>query len=92
MIVEHIRQMGGEVTTSLSSMDRASVVEPFGKNNFEIDEVLNYLQTAHQIIINIMDSTIKMAESEGDVATSDMLVKFLQDHQMMEWFIRSSMK
>lgn len=88
---ERIRQLDAAVSGNLSEYASESVIEknrPETKNN--IQEILKYLVKQHQKHIDLLDQIIDTASEAKDFATADLLTKFLEEHQQMQWFIKSS--
>lgn len=88
---ERIRQLDAPVSGSLSEYDQLSVIDksrPEAKNN--IQEILKFLIKQHQNHIDLLVQIIDTASEEKDFATADLLTKFLEEHQQMQWFIKSS--
>jgi starvation-inducible DNA-binding protein len=91
IIAERMRQMGESVDgllTQYQSNSRIIQKKPDAKNN--IQEVLKYLKEQHEITIKLLEEVIDSASETKDFSTADILTKFLQDHQQMQWFVKSS--
>jgi starvation-inducible DNA-binding protein len=90
---ERIRQLDAPVSGNLMEYSEQSVIDknrPATKNN--IQEVLKYLVVQHQNHIDLLFTIIDTASEEKDFATADLLTKFLEEHQQMQWFIKSSIE
>lgn len=91
VIAERIRQKGlkVELETYLDTQ-KLSVIEkkPLETKN-NLDEILQFLINQHQKTIDLLEKTIEVAHN--DPSTADYLTKFLQEHQLMQWFLTSSL-
>jgi starvation-inducible DNA-binding protein len=91
IIAERMRQMGQPVVGMLSQYQSSSHIvseKPDSKNN--IQGILKYIKEQHEITIKLLEETIDEASESKDFSTADILTKFLQEHQQMHWFIKSS--
>lgn len=91
VIAERMRQMSEPVVGLLSqyqSNSHISKEKPDSKNN--IQNILKYLKQQHEITIKLLEEVIDTASETKDFSTADILTKYLQDHQKMQWFIKSS--
>jgi starvation-inducible DNA-binding protein len=91
VVAERLRQMDQPVSGLLEDYSKQSVIEktkPDPRDN--IQEVLKHLNDQHAHTINLLEKTIDLSSEEKDFSTADILTKLLQDHQQMQWFIRSS--
>lgn len=91
IIAERLRQKGQRVELEIySDAKKLSVIEKKKietKNN--LDKILQFLIKQHQLTIELLEKTIE--ESQEDPSTADYLTKFLQEHQLMQWFLTSSL-
>jgi starvation-inducible DNA-binding protein len=90
---ERIRQLDASVLGNLMEYSEQSVIDkkrPETKNN--IQEVLKFLVVQHQNHIDLLFTIIDTASEDKDFATADLLTKFLEEHQQMQWFIKSSIE
>jgi starvation-inducible DNA-binding protein len=90
---ERMRQLDATVSGSLTEYATESVIQknrPETKNN--IQEILKFLVKQHQNHIDLLNQIIDTASEEKDFATADLLTKFLEEHQQMQWFIKSSIE
>lgn len=90
---ERIRQLDAPVSGNLSEYDSQSVIgknRPETKNN--IQEILKFLVTQHQNHIDLLNQIISTSSEDKDFATADLLTKFLEEHQQMLWFVKSSIE
>jgi starvation-inducible DNA-binding protein len=90
---ERIRQLDAPVSGNLMEYSEQSVIDknrPATKNN--IQEVLKYLVVQHQNHIDLLNKIIDTASEDKDFTTADLLTKFLEEHQQMQWFIKSSIE
>jgi starvation-inducible DNA-binding protein len=91
IIAERLRQMDQPVSGILTDYSKQSVIEknkPQPKNN--IQEVLKYINVQHANTIKLLEDIIETSSDENDFSTADLLTAILEDHQQMQWFIRSS--
>jgi starvation-inducible DNA-binding protein len=90
---ERMRQLDAAVSGDLTKYAEESVIEknrPQTKNN--IQEILKFLTKQHQNHIDLLFQIIDTASEEKDFATADLLTKFLEEHQQMQWFVKSSIE
>jgi starvation-inducible DNA-binding protein len=90
---ERIRQLDAPVSGDLTQYASESVIDknrPDTKNN--IQKILKFLVVQHQNHIDLLFTIIDKASEEKDFATADLLTKFLEEHQQMQWFIKSSIE
>jgi starvation-inducible DNA-binding protein len=91
IIAERMRQMDEPAIGLLSQFQSNSHItkeKPDPKNN--IQSILKYLKEQHEITIKLLEEIIEATAENKDFSTADILTKFLQDHQKMHWFIKSS--
>jgi starvation-inducible DNA-binding protein len=92
-IAERIRQLDVEVSGDLIDFSNNSVItksKPNSKNN--IQEVLKFILDQHKSTIELLEATIKTSNEANDYSTADLLTAFLEEHQKMAWFVRSSVR
>jgi starvation-inducible DNA-binding protein len=85
-IAERIRQLDSLVIADL----KVEAKFDFAINQKKLKEILEFLIKMHDSIIKNMENTVKIADENGDYATADIVTKYLQHQQQMQWFIRSS--
>ena len=90
---ERIRQLDGHVITDLQNLGSASILTQVNDSkDFDSQTyILPHLHNNHLIVIKDLKEIIVMADEQNDPSTSDMVIKFLQDHELMNWFIKSYM-
>jgi starvation-inducible DNA-binding protein len=91
VIAERMRQLGEPVVgllTDYHSYSKLTHEKPEARNN--MPNILKFITTQHEITIKLLEETIDSAAESKDFSTADILTKFLQDHQKMHWFIKSS--
>ena len=79
--------MGIHIDGAVSRLLIKSVLNPTLQPGDKTNKILTHLTDSHNKYILLLESVNKFCQDEQDVATADMLTKFLQDHQQMRWFI-----
>jgi starvation-inducible DNA-binding protein len=93
IIAERIRQLDCTANGFLKAYSNQSVVSHTEISpNDNIQEVLKFIHEQHLATIKLLEKGIKASNEGDDYATADLLTTFLEQHQKMAWFIRSSIK
>lgn len=88
-LAERVRMLDGTPITSPSQMESLSVVKPSDtKKRLDAPGMLKEALAGQDKIIALMHKGIEIADQAGDPGTSDLLTRFVQDHQKEAWFLR----
>jgi starvation-inducible DNA-binding protein len=93
VIAERVRQLDGEAIGSLSHYLQNTILNPEKPHIVDnLQGILKYIFEQHSSIIKLLEEIIDYASETKDFSTADLLTKFLEEHQQMRWFIKSSMR
>ena len=90
-IAERNRMIRGAVDASLSSMLKSSQVKEHNGILTDENEINGKLYKDNTIIIEKIKSGILLAEKIGDNGTEDFLTSKLQQHEKLDWVLRSAL-
>jgi starvation-inducible DNA-binding protein len=89
-IAERIRALDSLVAASFKTFDKASKIKD-GNQNSSSQIMLKELYDDNQFLAEIANSTLKIAQKEGDEATADMMISRIQAHNKNAWMLKSSL-
>ncbi|MCC8376893.1 MAG: DNA starvation/stationary phase protection protein [Rickettsia endosymbiont of Graphium doson] len=87
-LAERIRTLDAKVPTLSNLIKLASISEP--NPNASANEMLKSLVKDQDIIIDTLYKGLKIAQSEGDEGTADMIIGRIKVHEKNRWFLKSS--
>jgi len=87
-LAERQRMLGAAAEYTMADLSAATVLAREASLPPTTRMMIERLISAHRTVIEGMHEGIKAAELEGDPGTADLFVRFVQEHQKMEWFLR----
>lgn len=87
-LAERIRTLDAKVPALSNLIKLASISEP--NPNASANEMLKSLVKDQDIIIDTLYKGLKIAQSEGDEGTADMIIGRIKVHEKNRWFLKSS--
>ena len=88
-IAERIRALGSKTPATIAEYSKINILSE-GNKDYSADEMINDLIKSHEQIVILLKDSIESASSHGDVATEDMLIGRLAEHEKVIWFLKSS--
>lgn len=88
-LAERIRTLGAKVPALSTLIKLASINEP--NPNALASEMLKSLVKDQETIIATLYKGLKIAQSEGDEGTADMIIGRIKVHEKNRWMLKSSM-
>ncbi len=87
-LAERQRMLGAPARYTVTDLARAANLESDAALPTTTLRMIERLLVAHRTIIAGLRDGIRAAEADGDPATLDLLVRTLQEHEKMAWFLR----
>jgi len=87
-LAERQRILGAPADYTLEALRQASNLVVEEKLPSNPREMVEHLVTSHRRVIDGLKKGIEVADGRGDPGTADLLTRFLQTHEKMEWFLR----
>lgn len=87
-LAERIRTLDAKVPALSNLIKLASISEP--NPNASANEMLKSLVKDQDIIIDTLYKGLKIAQSEGDEGTADMIIGRIKVHEKNRWMLKSS--
>lgn len=96
-IAERIRSLGSKVEASFegflklaeNSSDKKSKVKS-GNKDFLAEKMISDLLNDNESLARILRQAVKIAQSEGDEASADLLIERVAIHEKAAWMLKSS--
>ena len=89
-IAERIRALDVSVPASFDIFKKNSKIQDGNEEN-NAQTMVKELYQDNQMIVEIITSTLKLAQESGDEATADLMIKRTEVHQKNAWMLKSSM-
>ena len=89
-IAERVRSLGEKVPASFKAFDNDSEITD-GDENAKADSMVKELADDQQVIMKLLQSTLKVAQEVDDEVTIGLVTDRMTVHEKNTWMLRSSL-
>jgi len=89
-IAERVRKIGGTTIRSIGQISKLQTILDNNANQVAPIDMLNELHEDEKLIAARMQSTHKLCDEAGDIATASLLENWIDQSQRRSWFLFES--
>ncbi|MGA2655354.1 MAG: DNA starvation/stationary phase protection protein [Gammaproteobacteria bacterium] len=87
-IAEHIRMLGFDAQGSFNEFQALNKITD-GNAHMDAAGMIGDLLDSHNIVVNILTTTLELAQKIGDEVIADFMIQRLAAHRKQQWMLRS---
>lgn len=91
LLAERIRALGAKAPGSFAEfMDLSQIQE--GNSSFSAHDMVADLLKSHQMMIDALSSSVKIAEDEEDIGSEDIFINRQKSHEKTRWMLEATLQ